>query len=145
MSSPKAMAERYFCATAAPGTTTSIEETMEGFGARRFRSQVAARRQSQPDRSLCPPKRRSVLFDMQVSEWSFANRFNHEPRRERSCFCTRPKSCSTRRPAKRGYSLLPFEVLPERRQDQSPSSGSDKGKSSSTSAKIRKKKTPSST
>ncbi|MBL8634792.1 MAG: SsrA-binding protein SmpB [Myxococcales bacterium] len=53
----------------------------------------------------------AFLYDMQVSEWPFANRFNHEPRRTRKLLLKRPEiSKLDDATSKKGYTLLALEV-----------------------------------
>lgn len=53
----------------------------------------------------------AVLYDMQVNEWSFANRFNHAPRRERKLLLHRNEITKLdQATSQKGYTLLPLEV-----------------------------------
>ncbi|HMU39688.1 MAG TPA: SsrA-binding protein SmpB [Pseudomonadota bacterium] len=53
----------------------------------------------------------AFLYDMQVNEWTFANRFNHAPRRDRKLLLHKAEikklDEATRQ---KGYTLLPLEV-----------------------------------
>ncbi len=52
-----------------------------------------------------------TLLDMQVSEWSFANRFNHEPRRERKLLLHKAEIKKLdEATSQKGFTLLPLEV-----------------------------------
>lgn len=52
-----------------------------------------------------------TLLDMQVSEWSFANRFNHEPRRERKLLLHKAEIKKLdEATTQKGFTLLPLEV-----------------------------------
>ncbi|MBL9044315.1 MAG: SsrA-binding protein SmpB [Myxococcales bacterium] len=51
------------------------------------------------------------LVDMQVTEWAFANRFNHSPRRPRKLLLHKAEIKKLDdATAKQGYTLLPLEV-----------------------------------
>jgi len=51
------------------------------------------------------------LVDMQIAEWSFANRFNHAPRRPRKLLLHRLEIKKLDdATSKQGYTLLPLEV-----------------------------------
>jgi SsrA-binding protein len=61
------------------------------------------------------------LVDMQVTEWAFANRFNHSPRRPRKLLLHKAEIKKLDdATAKQGYTLLPAGGLSVERQDQGP-------------------------
>ncbi|HMY56797.1 MAG TPA: SsrA-binding protein SmpB [Pseudomonadota bacterium] len=113
MSSPKGDGRKVLLRNSRARHDYFIEETMEA-GLVLVGSEVKSLRAGKASLTEAYAQAKNgeaFLFDMQVSEWSFANRFNHEPRRERKLLLHKAEIKKLdEATSQKGYSLLPLEV-----------------------------------